>query len=750
MTDHRIRVVPLLFVLATAIEPARTQTRWQLIQEPLPSAREGAAMAYDAARGVSVLFGGYLPTDDTWESHDGTTWTQRSPSNRPAARAYAAMAYDSHRARTVLFGGIGTSGVHYTDTWEWDGNDWLQLSNTISGVAQFAHLAYDEARHRMVLVASSRTWEWDGSQWVNRPNGFYRHSTFTALAYDGNRQQVVGFGGFDGFGGTSSDTMAWDGSQWTALQVGFVRPGARGNHTLTYDLLRGRLVLFGGSTSPGGLARYEDTWVFDGTSWSLLAPATHPPALNRAATAYDASNHVTLLFGGAHSAAFVREAWSFDGVTWTRSSPERPGRRSGFSLAHDPHRDRTVLFGGNPASTTLVDDTWEWTGDRWIERHPANAPTPRFGAALTYAGMRSEILLFGGATLAGGLHDTWLFDGTQWSPVPTTAQPPDRMEPALTDDSARHKVVLFGGHTYPTPLAYGDTWEFDGTTWTERTPRAGPSPSARSQTAMAYDVARGRTVLFGGFDSAVPGYVADTWTWDGSTWTSRTPGHHPPARSQHRMCWDESRQRIVLFGGQDNVGIFSDTWEWDGNDWVERLTTGPYLIGNGVQLVYRNASREVFAHDGNANEEWSYGPSHPATFATFAPGCTGSRGVPSLVNRAGDLPWIDEPLELEYANLPADRLALLLAGISSQSWLGAPLPLDLTFVGMTGCSLHVSAEFQIPVLTFQGRGETVVFLPNDPHLAGDTIYFQLFVSDVAANPFMATFSNAVRAVIGVK
>ena len=55
----------------------------------------------------------------------------------------------------------------------------------------------------------------------------------------------------------------------------------------------------------------------------------------------------------------------------------------------------------------------------------------------------------------------------------------------------------------------GDTWEWDGTAWTQRSPASAPSPQQGH--AMAYDAARGRVVLFGGHDSFRRG---DTWEWD--------------------------------------------------------------------------------------------------------------------------------------------------------------------------------------------------------------------------------------------
>ena len=39
----------------------------------------------------------------------------------------------------------------------------------------------------------------------------------------------------------------------------------------------------------------------------------------------------------------------------------------------------------------------------------------------------------------------------------------------------------------------------------------------RDYASMAYDPATGQLVLFGGYDG---GFLDDTWTWNGTTWTS--------------------------------------------------------------------------------------------------------------------------------------------------------------------------------------------------------------------------------------
>src|SRR5262249_3881072 len=124
-----------------------------------------------------------------------------------------------------------------------------------------------------------------------------------------------------------------------------------------------------------------------------------------------------------------------------------------------------------------------------------------------------------------------------------------RTGPALAFDMQRGRTGLFGGAWGPPPPMLTDTCEWGGTSWAPRGP-ANP-PSARDGHALAYDLARGRTVLFGGVISSVLSSVllADTWEWDGVNWTQRFPAQSPPARAGHALASDVIRNRTVLFGG---------------------------------------------------------------------------------------------------------------------------------------------------------------------------------------------------------
>ena len=89
-------------------------------------------------------------------------------------------------------------------------------------------------------------------------------------------------------------------------------------------------------------------------------------------------------------------------------------------------------------------------------------------------------------------------------------------------DSHKGEIVLFGGLLPKSPPAsVGDTWILDGKGWHEVPIASGAAPAPRNSHVMAYDPVRRKTVLFGGssFDGKVSTVYGDTWEWDGQSWT---------------------------------------------------------------------------------------------------------------------------------------------------------------------------------------------------------------------------------------
>jgi hypothetical protein len=552
---------------------------------PNPPSRGDYGMAYDSARGRVVLFGGNDAfggsLQDTWE-WDGAAWVDRTPAgSKPSARGDHELAYDAARGRVVLFGG-SSNGVRQ-DTWEWDGASWTDRTPVGPGPAgRYAYaMAYDAARARVVLHggndAAGRqlgdTWEWDGSDWVERTPAGARPAARVdgQMAYDAARERLVFFGGFVGgtLAGIARDVWEWDGSAWVERTPATLAPAARGGHAMAYDAESRRIVVFGGNV----FAPRQDLWEWDGSAWTDATPAAARPAAREGhALAWDAARRRIVLFGG-RAGDPLGDTWEWDGRRWVDRTPAGagPAARSGHALVWDATREQVFLFGGR-AGEGLVQDTWEWDGAAWTERAPAGArPAARAGHALAFDSARARVVLFGGLG-ATPRQDTWEWDGAAWvDRTPAGVKPPAATSPAMAFDVARDRVVLFGGGGDA-----ADTWEWDGTSWSERTP-AGARPSARAGAAMAWDAARARVVLVGG-DAGGP--LQDLWEWDGAAWTERTlTGARPPARLAPVVAYDAARSRLVLFGGSAGA-LLQDTWERDSS--VARQSAFHWTVALGT------------------------------------------------------------------------------------------------------------------------------------------------------------------------
>lgn len=234
------------------------------------------ALLYDDARDRVVWIGDDIDDDmATWE-HDGRAWHDVTAGTRPARRRGFAAAFDAERGTAVLFGGVETGGI--TDaTWLWNGTTWQQAAAAVRPPARQGHgMAFDPSTRRVVLFGGSTaaptyspfddTWTFDGGQWqqVTGPGPGLR--AYPSMATDSVRGRVVMFGGNAGTLASSSDeTWAFRHGAWTRLQP-TVRPPGRSGAAMAFDPHRDRIVLHGGD----GASNYEDTWEFDGVTWSPL------------------------------------------------------------------------------------------------------------------------------------------------------------------------------------------------------------------------------------------------------------------------------------------------------------------------------------------------------------------------------------------------------------------------------------------------------------------------------------------------
>lgn len=292
----------------------------------------------------------------------GTTaphWSRRTPSVSPSTRMNAALAFDAQRHRTMLFGGY-SNGTSLGDTWAWDGTNWQQLTPANSPAAGcLGPMAYDAARAVVVLAATCsstlETWEWSGTNWSKKVAAAPSARQFHALAFDGQRNVTVLFGGYSN-GSYLNDTWTWDGTAWHQQSPSTSPPsGCMGS--MAYDSVRLKTVLW--CAVSGGS---NETWEWDGTSWAKLN-VTGPAARTDGALAFDAALSRTILFGGYQGGSYLRDTWSWNGSMW-ESLATVGGPTSDLigALSFDSSRGALVLFGSPAAPSAdagVATETWE-------------------------------------------------------------------------------------------------------------------------------------------------------------------------------------------------------------------------------------------------------------------------------------------------------------------------------------------------------------------------------------------------------
>ncbi len=566
-------------------------------------------------------------------------WERRDvPGPPPRRRAQETAVWDAARREVVLFGGLDGDRL-CGQTWTWDGAQWRAREVTDGPAPRYSHaMAYDAARERVLLLGGSTgraseppvLWEWDGAAWSKRPleggPGVLAHH---AMAYDPSRRVLWVVGGTAE--GRTQPEVLWSldpvSGAWTRHDAS-PAPKGRRLPAVTFDPIRGRLIVFGGDDPDRCL---DDVWEWDGARWHAFPDAAGPSPRRGAVMLFDGER--ALLLGGDDSdGAVLDDLWAWDGARWRELTPERgPPARSRAAWVWLPTRREGLLLGGDGLPARRGAETWIWRASevprapaeapaeplgppparRWREPWPGvNVPHPREGHenALVYDPLRREVVLFGGWDgSAGAFGDLWTWRGAEdgWRRVPEEGEwPAPRIGHGLAFDEARGRLVLYGGVPRIDQPQTDDLWEWDGARWEQRRP-SGPGPGPRAWHGFTYDPARGEVVLFGGDDGArVHG---DLWSWDGERW-ERLAEEGPPPRSHPGLVADRRRGRLVLYGG---LGLHESLWEWDGERWRRMRPDGPRppdlqaprLVFDGERvLLHGGFSRRR----GNVADLWSW------------------------------------------------------------------------------------------------------------------------------------------------
>jgi galactose oxidase-like protein/Kelch motif protein len=301
----------------------------------VPSARHEHSAIYDPARNRMVMFGGqHLVNNpgeynlsyfnDVWAlSLSGSpTWSRLAPEGSPPlARAGHTAIYDPVRDRMIVFGGTlydGHRTTDFNDVWALSlagSPAWSAIAPTGRPPdARSAHTAiYDPVRDRMIVFAKRKVWELTlaGSPaWsVIAPAGRAPKGFPSAAIYDPVRDRIVVFGGSCGRGCLTRDvSVLWlSGSpMWSEIAPAGRPMRKSAGHTVIYDPVRDRMVVFGGG-------RYADVWALtfsESPGWSELTLAGRLPQERDMHTAiYDPVVDRMVVFGGFELGTSLDDVW---------------------------------------------------------------------------------------------------------------------------------------------------------------------------------------------------------------------------------------------------------------------------------------------------------------------------------------------------------------------------------------------------------------------------------------------------------
>jgi N-acetylneuraminic acid mutarotase len=314
------------------------------------------------------------------------------------------------------------------------------------------------------------------------------------MVYDPVGARVLLFGGRDN--GTQEDygdTWSYDPATnvWTDLSPEGVAPPARSYHAMVYEPVSGTVILFGG-WDDSRQRDLNDTWSYDPATgaWTELKPAGRwPSGRDGHSLIYDPVGKRIILFGGSDTNARpLGDTWAYDpkANTWTELEPTgpAPSARAWHSMVYDPGTQRAFLFGGT-AEEKRLKDTWAYDpkANAWVELEPeGDVPERRGNHGMVFDPAAGMVILFGGSTETSSFYETWSYDPQTnvWCELsPEGDIPTAEHGISMVYDPGRDQVIVFGGWS-------GQTGEDLNTTWAYRPGGGGGGRAPRCQDLQGF------------------------------------------------------------------------------------------------------------------------------------------------------------------------------------------------------------------------------------------------------------------------
>jgi hypothetical protein len=283
------------------------------------------------------------------------------------------------------------------------------------------------------------------------------------------------------------------------------------------------------------------------------------------ALADDPASHQVVLFGGVGD---YDNTWLWDGSTWTLAHPVvSPAGRFGASAAYDPETKTVLLFGGRIEPGTPVHDTWAWNGTTWLDLDSgAGGPEPGEGSDMAWDAASHQMVLVTGSGVISDPGATWVWDGTHWNHPDDADLPAGAFYSPMWFDPVTQSLLAVACCVGPPPAtgAVNTTWRWDATRWTLLPT---PAHSPIDGTTMALDPTLNRLVLCS--CGVTTGQEHELLVWDGKAWTSVSSAPLPFEGGTE--VTDSDRHALLLVGPPPvttGSGVLPvQVWSLSGSAW---------------------------------------------------------------------------------------------------------------------------------------------------------------------------------------
>ena len=244
---------------------------------------------------------------------------------------------------------------------------------------------------------------------------------------------------------------------------------------------------------------------------------------------------------------------------------------------------------------------------------------------------------FGGEGIPPGTtSDVWILTNANglggtptWIKLITTGTPPAiHNSPSVAYDSGTNKLIVYGGAFFHTSPALDGVFVLTNANGLGGTPVwsqvSVTPPQPRLEHSAVYDPQSNRMIAFGGHFAFFGTDQNDTrilsnadGTTGPSSWaTLSIPGPHPGIRGEHAATYDQTNNRMTIFGGQNlvsnspccNIPQYNDVWVLlnanglgGSPTWVQQMPTGSAPSSRSFHsAVYDSANNRMIIFGGGA------------------------------------------------------------------------------------------------------------------------------------------------------